>query len=137
MPRSLLIMVIVTRDSSSSPSTSSSSDSESYSYAYSDSDYFSDSDSEDTTCSNCSMKNSVTLGHKLKWDGAKETYDDFIDDFKDWMMYSKLYHFSPTRSIPKYTQRERRLMMSWKSSLSPRERRWPSYSMATANALPS
>ena len=35
-----------------------------------------------------SMKKiSTSLGPKVEWDGAKETYDDFIDDFQDWMLY--------------------------------------------------
>ena len=52
------------------------------------------------------MKN-YSSGPKVKWNGAKETYDDFIDDFKDWMMYSNLYHFATEEIHPKiYPQGE-------------------------------
>ena len=59
---------------SDSDSSSSGSSSDSYSDSYSDSDNIQDqlSDSDSEYFAN-SMKDSTSSGHRLKWDGAKET----------------------------------------------------------------
>ena len=57
--------------------SASESDSDS-SYSDSSSDSESDTDSESEYYGNMTDKITSTLGPKVEWDGAKETYDEFI-----------------------------------------------------------
>lgn len=86
----------------------SDSDSDSYSDSYSDSsfgtsssessestdsyDYFSDSDSDteyNSDYSSDSMKSTdLQTSLSLKWGGEKDTYDEFIHRYKDWLLYT-------------------------------------------------
>lgn len=70
---------------SESDSDSSASDSSS------DSD--SDTDSESEYYGKMTDKVTTSLGPKVEWDGSKETYDEFIDDFQDWMLYMDMHDF--------------------------------------------
>ena len=82
------------------PSATIESDSDSSSSASS-----SDSDSDleyDSDYSYKGMKNSETgMGIPIKWDGNKTTYDEFIYQYKDWLLFTNKTRFFSYEIHPK------------------------------------